>query len=125
VSDQRRNGDSGLDLAAMPEAWLEAIAQRTASILEDRWRKAATLRFAQRQRSEYLTVEEAAELLRSKRQRVYDLVSAGRLQRYKDGSRVLIKRVELDAYLAGDQPRRVAEALPPRAGARMERGPDE
>jgi excisionase family DNA binding protein len=49
---------------------------------------------------EYLTVAEAAERLRAKPQRVYDLLSAGRIRRYKDGARVLVKRTELEAYLA-------------------------
>lgn len=51
---------------------------------------------------EYLTVSEAAERLCAKRQRVYDLLSAGRLRRYKDGARVLVRRAELDSYLAGN-----------------------
>jgi excisionase family DNA binding protein len=50
--------------------------------------------------AEYLTVVEAADRLRAKPQRVYDLLSAGRLRRYKDGARVLVKRAELDAYIA-------------------------
>lgn len=49
---------------------------------------------------EYLTSAEAAERLRAKPQRIYDLVSAGRLRRYKDGARVLIKRADLEDYLA-------------------------
>jgi excisionase family DNA binding protein len=50
--------------------------------------------------AEYLTVVEAANRLCAKPQRVYDLLSAGRLRRYKDGARVLMKRAELDAYVA-------------------------
>lgn len=49
--------------------------------------------------SPYLTVPEAAAYLRSSRQRVYDLISSRRLPRHKDGSRVLIRRADLDAYL--------------------------
>lgn len=49
--------------------------------------------------SPYLTVAEAAVYLRSSRQRVYDLVSSRRLPRHKDGSRVLIRRSDLVAYL--------------------------
>jgi excisionase family DNA binding protein len=49
--------------------------------------------------SPYLTVAEAAAYLRASRQRVYDLLSSQRLSRRKDGARVLISRVELDAYL--------------------------
>lgn len=52
--------------------------------------------------SPYLTVGEAACYLRCSRQRVYDLLSSGRLRRYKDGSRVLIAREDLERYLAGE-----------------------
>jgi excisionase family DNA binding protein len=47
----------------------------------------------------WLSVLEAAELLRCKRQRVDDLLSQGRLARYKDGSRTLLRRAEVDAYI--------------------------
>lgn len=50
--------------------------------------------------SAFMTIPEAAEVLRCKRQRVDDLLSSGRLTRYKDGSRTLIRRNELDTYLA-------------------------
>jgi excisionase family DNA binding protein len=49
--------------------------------------------------SPWLSVVEAAVLLRCKRQRVDDLLSQGRLARYKDGSRTLVSRIELDEYL--------------------------
>jgi excisionase family DNA binding protein len=65
--------------------------------------------------SPYLTVPEAAELLRCRRQRVDDLLSQRRLTRVKDGGRTLIARSELEAYLRGEPtgsstraPRRVA-----------------
>lgn len=72
--------------------------------------------------SPYLSVQEAAEHLRAERQRVYDLLSARKLTRYKDGRRVLVSRAELDAYLAGSHPRRVAPALPPPYASRMPKG---
>ena len=50
---------------------------------------------------ELLTVQEVADLLRCKRQRVYDLLSQDRLPHLKDGSRVLIRRSEVLAYLEG------------------------
>lgn len=62
--------------------------------------------------SPYLTPVEAAELLRAGRQRVYDLLSSGRLRRYKDGARVLVSRDELEAYLDGDGSRRIALRCP-------------
>ncbi|PWU23551.1 MAG: hypothetical protein C5B48_08390 [Candidatus Rokuibacteriota bacterium] len=55
--------------------------------------------------SPYLRIDEAADYLRCSRQRIYDLLSAGRVARYKDGSRVLVLRAELDEL--------VAPALPP------------
>jgi excisionase family DNA binding protein len=56
--------------------------------------------------SPYLTVEQAASYIGSGRQRVYNLCSDGRLRRYRDGSRVLVRRDELDAYLADGGRRR-------------------
>jgi excisionase family DNA binding protein len=59
--------------------------------------------------SPYLSLPEAADYMRCSRQRLYDLLSARRLTKYKDGARVLLSRAEIDAYLAGG----VASALPP------------
>ena len=53
-------------------------------------------------RREWFTVEEAADYLRCSRQRVYDLRSCGRLPKTGDGSRVLVRRADLAAYLAGE-----------------------
>ena len=75
----------------IPDEWLEAIAERVAELLAERAPAANG--------SPYLSVAEAAELLRADPQRVYDLLSSGRLTRIKDGSRVLVCRAELDAYL--------------------------
>jgi excisionase family DNA binding protein len=66
------------------------------------------------ERSPYLNVDEAAEYLRCDRQRIYDLVSSGRLTRLKDGSRLLLLRQDLDNH--------VASALPPAARTRMNIG---
>jgi excisionase family DNA binding protein len=49
--------------------------------------------------SPYLTTAEAAEYLRAKPQRIHDLLSSGRLTRFKDGSRTLILRTELEALV--------------------------
>lgn len=46
-----------------------------------------------------LTVPEAAEYLRCKPKRIYDLCSQGRLPFEKDGSRTLVRRRSIDAYL--------------------------
>ena len=58
----------------------------------------------------------ASELLRASRQRIYDLLSNGRLTRHKDGSRVLIRRDEVDRYLRGEAVGPVAEAVRGRNG---------
>jgi excisionase family DNA binding protein len=49
--------------------------------------------------SPYMTIPEAAALLRCKRQRIDDLLSQGRLARYKDGSRTLVSRREVEEHL--------------------------
>lgn len=71
-----------------------ALARRVAELEQ---RLAAT---SPDQRSPYLTILEAAQLLRCKRQRVDDLLSQRRLSRYKDGSRTLVSRAEIDEYIA-------------------------
>jgi excisionase family DNA binding protein len=48
-----------------------------------------------------LSVPEAADYLRCERQRIYDLLSDGRLTRHKDGSRVLVARADLERHLDG------------------------
>jgi len=52
--------------------------------------------------SPYMTVVEAASYLRCSRQRVYDLLSAGRLERRKDGARTLVSRAEIERYLEAE-----------------------
>src|SRR5688572_18694751 len=79
---------------AIPDGVVTAIAERAAEL--------AAAILSSSARSPYLTVVEAAEYLRAKPQRVYDLLSARRLTRHKDGRRVLVSRAELDAYLAGE-----------------------
>lgn len=64
--------------------------------------------------SPYLTVEEAAAYLGCKRQRIYDLRSSGVLSRYSDGSRALVARAELDAYVRGELPERGGLPVAPR-----------
>jgi excisionase family DNA binding protein len=81
---------SELRIAAPPEL-LEAIAQRAAEILAER--QTVT------ELSPYLTVEEAADYLRCKPKRIYDLTSQRRLPFVKDGSRTLLLRADLDAYV--------------------------
>ena len=51
-----------------------------------------------------LSVTEAADYLRCKPKRIHDLCSQRRLEFEKDGSRTLIRRRALDAYLEKGQP---------------------
>jgi excisionase family DNA binding protein len=55
--------------------------------------------------SPYVTIMEAAQLLRCKRQRVDDLLSAGKLRRFKEGRRTLLQRADLDDYVVKHHPR--------------------
>jgi excisionase family DNA binding protein len=91
---------SGLRVELPPEV-VDALVERVAAVVVERLAERASTA----ERSEYLNVSEAAELLRCSRQRVYDLVSSGRLTRYRDGSRVLVSRAELDAHLGSVDPR--------------------
>ena len=78
----------------LPAEAVETIAARAAELVLEQ------LEAERSPASEFLSVDEAAALLRSSRQRVYDLCSSGRLRRYKDGARVLVERAELERYLA-------------------------
>jgi excisionase family DNA binding protein len=81
---------------SIPEELVEEIARRVAEILLARQPSSNG-----NAPSPYLTIVEAAELLRSKRHRVDDLLSRGTLTRVKDGTRTLVARAELEDYLAG------------------------
>lgn len=83
----------------LPDDAVEAIAARAAELVLER------LGDAQAAPSEFLSVQEAAAFLRCSRQRVYDLLSDGRLARHKDGSRVLVSRADLVAHLLPHNPR--------------------
>ena len=50
-------------------------------------------------RSPYMTIAEAAEYLRCRRQRIDDLLSSGRLTRRKEGSRTLVLRDDIERHL--------------------------
>ena len=47
----------------------------------------------------WIDVAAAAEHLACKRQRIYDLVHADRIPHHRDGTRLLFRRSELDAWL--------------------------
>lgn len=79
-------------VVSLPAEVVEMIARRAAELVVDQQRH-------DRPRSPLLTVPEAAELLRCKRHRIDDLLSQRRLTRYKDGSRTLVSRGEVEAYI--------------------------
>lgn len=85
-------GGSEIDLG---EDFVELVALRVAAIIAD-----------QDSGNPLLTVNEAAEYLRCKPKRLYDLTSQRRLDFVKDGSRTLIRRRALDAYLDAGRPDR-------------------
>jgi excisionase family DNA binding protein len=70
---------------------IERLAERVADLLEERTRpRLANVA------PELLSVTEAAEMLRCKPQRVYDLRSAGRLPRTTEGGRAVVRRSDLE-----------------------------
>jgi excisionase family DNA binding protein len=79
---------------------VEAVSERVLAVL-----RAEREHEAVQEVSPFMTIAEAAEWLRCKRQHVDDLLSAGRLRRYKDGSRTLVSRDELAAHVRADGPR--------------------
>jgi excisionase family DNA binding protein len=86
-------------IAPPADAFFEAIVCAAVARAKDELR--AELRAADRPTtSPYLTVAEAADYLRCSKQRVYDLLSSRRLSKKKDGSRVLVERESIHAYLA-------------------------
>jgi excisionase family DNA binding protein len=76
-----------VEAAAQLEAWIE---QLVAQELDRRSAERAP------QASTYLTVPEAAELLRCRRGRIDDLLSQRRLTRIKEGGRTLLLRAEIE-----------------------------
>lgn len=61
---------------------------------------AAALPRPESARSPLMTIPEAATHLRCSRQRIDDLLSQRRLTRVKDGRRTLVRREEIETYLA-------------------------
>jgi excisionase family DNA binding protein len=85
---------------AIPDEVIEAIAARAAEIVLERLGDVRGV-------PELLDPGEAAEFLRCRRQRVYELHSAGKLRGYRDGGRLLFRRVDLEVYVG------LREAVPP------------
>jgi excisionase family DNA binding protein len=77
---------------AIPPELVEEIAQRAAQLMRQ-------LELEENPLSPYMTVDEAAEFLRCKPKRIYDLRSSGRLSRFNEGGRALVLRSEIEALV--------------------------
>jgi excisionase family DNA binding protein len=99
---------------------VELVAERAAQLILERQGGAreADVCNALHSSSPFLTIPEAAELLRCKRQRIDDLLSRRRLTRHKEGSRTLVDRAEVLALVQPDGRGRVAPVLPLAARSR-------
>ncbi len=73
----------------VPPEFIEAVAERVADLLDERAARS----------DPWLSVDQAAEHIGAPKSRVYALVSARRIAFCKDGSRVLFKASELDAWI--------------------------
>ena len=77
---------------SVPDALIEAIAQRTAAVLEER-------RQATDAPEPFIGVDEAAAFLGCDPKRIYDLRRAGRIRVAKDGARLLFRISWLEEYV--------------------------
>ncbi len=82
---------------AVPPDLQERIAERAAELVLERLGRAND----NGDQPCYLTPAAAGRYIGKPRQRIYDLLSAGRLTRFKDGSSTLVSVAELDDYVAG------------------------
>jgi len=73
-----------------PAELVELIAARAAELVEDHVAAAP---------EPWIGVDQAAEYLACKPQRIYDLVSQDRLEHRKEGRRLLFRRAWIDEYL--------------------------
>jgi excisionase family DNA binding protein len=96
------------DASETPRVTLTIPAEVLAELKEAVKREVvAELRSEQRPASSpYLTIPEAADLLRCSRGRIDNLLSARRLSRVKEGGRTLLLRAEVEAYPRVEEARR-------------------
>jgi excisionase family DNA binding protein len=79
----------------IPPELVEAIAQRAALLMRQ-------LELEENPPSPYMTVDEAAEFLRCRPKRIYDLRTSGRLARYGEGGRALVLRAEVERLVVDE-----------------------
>jgi excisionase family DNA binding protein len=82
---------SALDV--LLDEFVDRVAERVALRLRDRDAEPTT---------DLLSVSEAAQVLRCKPRRVYDLRSAGRLPRTVEGGRAVVRRSDIEKLVAED-----------------------
>jgi hypothetical protein len=97
---------------ALPEAMIEAIAERVAPMVAELIRAEGT----ESQESEFLTTQEAAYLMRSTPERVRNLLTSGQLvaDAY-NGRKPLLSRVQVRAWMGTVDSLAPAEQLRRRA----------
>jgi excisionase family DNA binding protein len=86
--------------SAMIELTVTLTDQQLAEIAE---RAAGLVSAGGETSSPWLNVAEAAERLRCRKDRIYDLIALGKLHPRRDGRRVLLHRDDLDAYIEGSE----------------------
>jgi len=79
----------------VPEELIELIAARAAQLTRQ-------LELEENPPSPYMTVDEAAEFLRCKPKRIYDLRTSGRLTRLNEGGRALVLRAEIERLVVDE-----------------------
>lgn len=96
------------DIKRSPDELMNQLVNAIASVIVVRVREqvAAEPRpsrslIAPSPKAGYMTVPEAAEYLRCKPQRIYNLLYERQIDRYRDGGRVLIRRDELESWITG------------------------
>jgi len=86
---------------------IDALAEDLTDRLADKIAERITGLLAERLRepdpAELMTVPEAADYIRAKSRRIYELTREGRLDVERDGRRILIRRGTLDRYLGGNR----------------------
>lgn len=90
------NPPAGLQLSVPPDV-LDALAERAAAIVAEQLAAEA---------EPWLDVDGAAAHLACGKSRIYALVSAKRIPVHRDGSRLLFRRTELDAWVRAGGERR-------------------
>jgi hypothetical protein len=89
---KERNLVPAAALDALLDEFIERVAERVARRLENPGSRAPT--------GDFLSVPEAAAVLRCKPRRVYDLRSAGRLPRTTEGRRAVVRLSDIERLVA-------------------------